>query len=124
MSYAHTQNFTSRQADSATAKKTLLERFKARPGPDAPIMRQRRAERQAVAEARLAREAEKAAADAELRRLAAIHAAERAEQERLAEVTRERERQAELAQIEAERPRKVLLEAVQYAQLRGAGRRR
>lgn len=124
MTYAHAQSFTGRQADSANAKKALLERFKARPGPDDPIMRQRRAERLAVAAARAEREVEKAAAVAKAARLAAIAEAERAEQERLAEIARESERQAELARIAAERPRKVLLEAVQYAQLHAAGKRR
>ena len=118
------RSFTDRQANSAAAKQALLERFKARPGPDDPIMQQRRAERQAVADARAVRDAEKAAARVEAERLAAIEAARLAEEERLAEIAREVERKAEQARRDAERPRKVLLEAVQYAQLRAAGKGR
>ncbi|SEG33404.1 DUF6481 family protein [Bosea lathyri] len=118
------RSFTDRQANSAAAKQALLERFKARPGPDDPIMQQRRAERQAVAEARAAREAEKAAARAEAERLAAIERARLEEEERLAEIEREIARKAEQARRDAERPRKVLLEAVQYAQMRAAGKGR
>ena len=118
------RSFTDRQSNSANAKKALLERFKARPGPDDPVMQQRRAEREAIAAARAEREAEKAAIRAEEERLAAIERARLAEEERLAEIAREAARKAEQAKRDAERPRKVLLEAVQYMQLRGAGKRR
>lgn len=118
------RSFTDRQANSAAAKQALLARFKARPGPDDPIMQQRRAEREAVATARAARDAEKAAARAEAERLAEIEAARLAEEERIAEIAREVARKAEQARRDAERPRKVLLEAVQYAQLRAAGKGR
>ena len=118
------RSFTDRQANSAAAKQALLERFKARPGPDDPIMQQRRAEREAVAAARAARDAEKAAARVEAERLAVIEAARLAEEERIAEIAREVARKAEQAKRDAERPRKVLLEAVQYAQLRAAGKGR
>jgi hypothetical protein len=118
------RSFTDRKANSAAAKQALLERFKARPGPDDPIMQQRRAERQAIADARAVRDAEKAAARVEAERLAAIEAARLAEEERLAEIAREVARKAEQARRDAERPRKVLLEAVQYAQLRAAGKGR
>lgn len=117
-------SFTDRQSSSAAAKKALLERFKARPGPDDPIMQQRRAEREAVAAARAAREAEKAAIRAEAERLAEIERLRLVEEERLAEIAREVERKAEQARRDAERPRKVLLEAVQYAQMRAAGKGR
>lgn len=117
-------SFSDRQSSSAAAKKALLERFKARPGPDDPIMQQRRAEREAVAAARAAREAEKAAARAEAERLAEIERLRLVEEERLAEIAREVERKAEQAKRDAERPRKVLLEAVQYAQMRAAGKGR
>jgi membrane protein involved in colicin uptake len=118
------RSFTDRKANSSAAKQALLERFKARPGPDDPIMQQRRAERQAIADARAVRDAEKAAARAEAERLAVIEAARLAEEERLAEIAREVARKAEQARRDAERPRKVLLEAVQYAQLRAAGKGR
>lgn len=116
------RSFTDRQSTSQNAKKALLERFKARPGPDDPIMQQRRAEREAVAQARAARDAEKAAARAEAERLAAIERARLEEEERQAEIQRELDRKAEQAKRDAERPRKVLLEAVQYAQMRAAGK--
>jgi len=122
--HSNHQSFADRRSDSANAKKALLERFKARPGTDDPIMQQRRAERQAVAEARAIREAEKAAARAEAERLALIERARLEEEERQAELAREAARQAEQARRDAERPRKVLLEAVQYAQMRAAGKRR
>ena len=118
------RSFSDRQSNSAAAKKVLLERFKARPGPDDPIMQQRRAEREAVSVARAARDAEKAAARVEAERLAEIERLRLVEEERLAEIAREVERKAEQARRDAERPRKVLLEAVQYAQMRAAGKGR
>jgi hypothetical protein len=118
------KNFTDRQSDSANAKKALLERFKARPGLNDPIMQQRRAERQAVADARAVREAEKVVARAEAERLAVIERARLEEEERQAELAREVARKVEQARLDAERPRKVLLEAVQYAQMRAAGKGR
>ncbi|RDJ21934.1 hypothetical protein DWF00_26775 [Bosea caraganae] len=124
MKFNQDRNFTDRASASASAKKALLERFKSRPGPDDPIMQQRRAEREAVTVARAARDAEKAAARAELERLAAIEHARLEEEERLAEIAREVARKAEQAKRDAERPRKVLLEAVQYAQMRAAGKGR
>lgn len=118
------QSFADRQVSSANAKKALLERFKARPKADDPIMIRRRTEREAVASARAEREAEKAAQRAQEERLAAIERERLAEQERQNELARQAARQAELAKIEAERPRKVLLEAVQYMQERTSGKRR
>lgn len=118
------RSFADRQANSANAKKALLERFKSRPGPDDPVMVQRRAERQAVAEARAAREAEKEAARIEQERLDEIARLEREEAERLAEIEREVQRKAEQAKRDAERPRRVLLEAMQYVEKRAAGKGR
>ncbi len=124
MFHTNHQNFIDRQSDSANAKKALLERFKARPGQNDPLMQRRRAERQAIAEARLVREAEKAAARADAERLALIEQARLEEEERQAELAREAERKAEQARLAAERPRKVLLEAVRYARMRAAGKGR
>ena len=118
------RHFTDRQANSANAKKALLERFKKRPGPDDPVMVQRRAEREAIAAARAERDAKKEAERLEAERIAAIEQAAREEAERLAEIEREVQRKAEQAKRDAERPRKVLLEAVQYMQMRTAGKRR
>ena len=118
------RSFTDRQSNSANAKKALLERFKARPGPDDPIVQQRRAEREAIAAARAEREAEKAKIRAEQERLEALERERIAEEKRQAEIAAEAARKAEQAKRDAERPRKVLLEAVQYMQMRAAGKRR
>jgi hypothetical protein len=118
------RSFTDRQSNSAKAKQALLERFKARPKADDPAMVQRREEREAIARARAEREAEKAKIRAEQERLAAIEQARIEEEKRQEEIAREAARKAEQAKRDAERPRKVLLEAVQYMQMRGAGKRR
>ncbi len=120
----NSQSFSDRQASSASAKKALLERFKARPKPDDPVMVHRRAEREAVATARAEREVEKARARAETERLEAIERARLEEAERQEELALQAAREAEAARLEAERPRKVLLEAVQYMKTRAAGKRR
>lgn len=118
------RSFTDRQSNSANAKKALLERFKARPKADDPVMVQRREEREAIAQARAEREAEKAKIRAEKERLEAIERARIEEEKRQEELAREVARKAEQAKRDAERPRKVLLEAVQYMQMRTAGKRR
>ena len=118
------RSFTDRQSNSANAKKALLERFKARPKADDPVMVQRREEREAIAQARAEREAEKAKIRAEKERLDAIERARIDEEKRQEELAREAARKAEQAKRDAERPRKVLLEAVQYMQMRTAGKRR
>ncbi|CAN7148508.1 DUF6481 family protein [Bosea sp. LjRoot237] len=118
------RHFTDRQANSANAKKALLERFKKRPGPDDPVMVQRRAEREAIAVARAERDAKKEAERLEAERLAALERAAQEEAERQAEIEREVQRKAEQAKRDAERPRRVLLEAVQYMEMRVAGKRR
>ena len=118
------RSFTDRQSNSANAKKALLERFQARPKADDPVMVQRREEREAIAQARAEREAEKAKIRAEKERLEAIERARIEEEKRQEEIAREVARKAEQAKRDAERPRKVLLEAVQYMQMRGAGKRR
>ena len=118
------RSFTDRQSNSANAKKALLERFQARPKADDPVMVQRREEREAIAQARAEREAEKAKIRAENERLEAIERARIEEEKRQEEIAREVARKAEQAKRDAERPRKVLLEAVQYMQMRTAGKRR
>lgn len=79
--------FLDRQTAAKNAKKDILEKFKAKPGPDDPEVRKREAERQAVAvkraEAQRARElakVEKKARDAQL----AIEAAAQAEHDKAA----------------------------------------
>lgn len=69
------RNFSDRRQTANEAKKALLEKFKARPSDDDPEVQARRAERQAIAEAREKREAERR----EQRRLEA----EREEREKL-----------------------------------------
>ena len=67
------------------AKRALLERFKAKPAADDPVVLARQAERKAILEARAIREAEKARLKQE--RLAR-EAAEKAEREAAAEQAR------------------------------------
>jgi Family of unknown function (DUF6481) len=93
--------FADRQKAAQQAKREILEKFRAQPGPDDPAVQQRQAEREAQAAARIkakeAREAEKAAKKAEEERLAAEAAAQLArEQEEAAarETALEAERKA------------------------------
>lgn len=118
------RSFTDRQSNSAKSKQALLERFQARPKADDPVMVQRREEREAIAQARAERDAEKAKIRAEQERLAALEVLRLEEEKRLEEIAKEVARKAEQAKRDAERPRKVLLEAVQYMQMRSAGKRR
>jgi Family of unknown function (DUF6481) len=118
------RTFQDRQKASVEAKAKMLERFKTRPAEDDPAIAKLRAERQAIAEARKAREAEREAA----RELARIAAAEQAAIEKAARDEAERlaaeARAAEEARLAAERPRKSLMDAVQYMQQRAAGKGR
>ena len=67
------------------AKKALLERFKAKPAADDPVVLARQAERKAILEARAIRDAEKARLKQEK---LAREAAEKAEREAIAEAAR------------------------------------
>jgi hypothetical protein len=102
-------NLQDRQTASAEAKKALLEKFRASPGPDDPAVMQRRAAREAMLAERAARvaqrEAAKRAHEAELAEQAAraAAAAEQAERE-AAELA------ARLAAEEAEREAALLAE--------------
>jgi Family of unknown function (DUF6481) len=92
-------SFADRQKAALEAKKNILNKFRAKPGPDDPAVMQRQAEREAQAalraKAKLAREAEKAE---KIRREAELAA------ETAAQLAREKEEAAarELA-LEAER---------------------
>jgi hypothetical protein len=78
-------NFGDRLNAAAAAKKAMLERFHARPGPDDPAVKEQRAARKAISDAREIRTAErKAAREAEAKRQAAEQAAREAEERRLA----------------------------------------
>lgn len=87
MSTAKYFKYQNRAADAAAAKQAMLERFKARPGPDDPAVVARQAELKAIEDARAAREAERLEAkQAELaRQKAEAAAAVAAEKARLAE---------------------------------------
>jgi hypothetical protein len=106
-------NFNDRMTTAANAKKALLEKFKAKPGPDDPEVAARLAERLAIAAAREIRAGErKAAREAELVRLAEVEAERQRqlaveEAERVAEAAAQRKRDAEAVvdslNLEAER---------------------
>ena len=85
-------DFGGRKDAAANAKKTLLEKFRAKPAADDPAVLERQAARRAVSEARAARNAERKAAKlaAEAAEKAAREAAEKAEQERVARETAEK----------------------------------
>src|ERR1700676_3358863 len=79
------QELSKRLDNSASAKKALLEKFRAQPKPDDPAVVDRNAASQLYIAAREARAAERQAArEAEAARLAAEHAASEAEAARLA----------------------------------------
>jgi hypothetical protein len=88
------KSLTDRLADKNAAKKALLEKMKARPGPDDPAVQARIAERKAIAEARAVREAAKAEAAEKAAIEKAAREAAAAEERRLeAERAAEEERQ-------------------------------
>ena len=122
------RTFQDRQQASHDAKAKMLERFKSRPAEDDPIIAKQRAQREAIAEARRAREAEREAIREAARQEAAAKAAaekaEREEAERIAAEKAEEFRIAEAARIKAEAPRKSLMDAVQYMQQRASGKGR
>ena len=93
--------FADRQKAAAQAKRDLLNKFRAQPGPDDPEMAKRRAEREAIAanreKARLAREAEKAEAkqrEAEAKAAEAARIAREKEEEAARQVAAEAEQKA------------------------------
>lgn len=89
--------FSDRLTNADKARAAMLERFRARPGPDDPAVIARKAEQAAIEAAREIRMAErKAAKEAEAVRLAAEQAAMAAEQK-----IREREAAAEKAAVAA-----------------------
>ena len=109
---------TDRLKAASEAKRNLLERFRAQPGPDDPAVQQRQAERKAIAEAREARIAErKAAREAEAARKAEEEAARKAE-----EAAREAAAAAEKI-AEAARARALLAEQKAARDARYAARK-
>lgn len=117
-------DFRERQKASINAKQALLERFKTKPAADDPEVAARRAERAAIAAARAEREAVKEAARRAAEEQARVEAEARKEAERLAAIQREAERKAEEERLAALRPRKVLMDAIQYAEMRAQGKKR
>ncbi len=103
---AHTRtNFDDRLSAAAAAKQALLDRFRARPGPDDPAEIARQAALKAISDARDVRNAErKAAKEAELARLAAEEAAKRVQAQIAAA-------EAKARAIAAEAERKALRDA-------------
>ncbi len=109
-------NFGDRMAASAKAKRAVLERFQARPGPDDPAVVEREAARQAVIAAREARMAERRAVrDAEAARIAEAQAALLAEQ---------KAREAALAQAAAEEAARQRAEQKRERDARYAARKK
>jgi hypothetical protein len=86
-------SFTNRLTSAANAKNALLERFRARPGPDDPAVVARRAEQAAIEAAREIRIAERKAAreaeDVELLASKAEEAARAAERAAEAKAARD-----------------------------------
>src|SRR5256714_9749588 len=83
-----TPDFRERRTSAAEARKTMLEKFRAAPGPEDPEFAKRQAERQEIQAARTVRAAEREAARK-------AREAERAEQARReAELAAEAESQA------------------------------
>ena len=94
-------SFADRQKAALEARKNILDKFRAKPGPDDPAVKQRQAEREAHAAARetarQAREAEKAARkvrEAEAAAAAAAQIALEKEEAAAAQAALEAERKA------------------------------
>lgn len=94
--------FADRQKAALEARKNILDKFRAQPGPDDPAVKQRRAEREAQAaardKARQARETEKAARkvlEAEAAATAAAQFAREKEEAAAAEAALKAARKAE-----------------------------
>jgi hypothetical protein len=111
-------NFSDRMAASAKAKRAVLERFQARPGPDDPAMIEREAARQAVIAAREVRMAERQAVrDAEAARVAEAQAALLVEQKAREAAA------AQAAAAEAARQRALEVERKRERDVRYAARK-
>jgi hypothetical protein len=99
-------DFSDRASSAAKAKQALIEKFRARPGPEDPAVQAKIAERLAVAAARELREQErKLAREAEAVRKAAEELERQAEVARRAveKTEEEKARKADLLAIEADR---------------------
>jgi hypothetical protein len=109
--------FADRQKAAQQAKKNLLNKFRAQPGPNDPTVAQRRAEREAIAARREKTRLEREAAKTEQKRREEEAAAAEA-----ARITREREEEAaRQAAIEAEQKAK---RDARYAARKAKGKKR
>ena len=88
-------NFSDRIKNSSTAKLALIDKMKNRPGPDDPRRQAIAAERKAVHDARLARQAEKQRLALELREREEEERRKREEEELAAALIREAELEAQ-----------------------------
>ncbi len=102
------KSLTERLQTSKQAKQELLQKFKTRPGPDDPIVKARRAERQEIAAARKARAQEKEAAKQRAEQ-------ERAELEALAKAEQEAARERELQEHIAREAEQKAIRDARYA---------
>jgi hypothetical protein len=97
--------FQDRQTEAANARKAQLEKFRARPDPDDPIVLEREAKRREIVEARKVRDAERERKrkiqEAEDAARKAAEEAARQEQLRLEAELQEQLRLEEIARLEA-----------------------
>jgi hypothetical protein len=110
-------SFADRQKAAQQAKQNILNKFRAQPGPDDPAVKQKLAEREAVAAARAkAKEAREATKAEQKRREQEAAAAE------AVRVAREKEEEAvKLAELEAEQKAK---RDARYAARKGKGKKK
>ena len=102
------KNLTDRLQTSKQAKQALLQKFKARPGPDDPAVRARQAKRQEISAAREARALEKEAAKQRAQQ-------ERAELKALAQAEQEAARERELQEHIAREAEQKAVRDARYA---------
>jgi hypothetical protein len=95
------KNFNDRREAAEKAKRALLEKFQARPGPDDPTVVARQEERKLIAEARAERERLREIAREEERKLQAEREAQRRAEE-LTRIAEEKAAAAAAAAAEAE----------------------
>lgn len=109
--------FADRQKAAQQAKKDLLNKFRAQPGPDDPEVAKRRAEREAVAAARTKQKMEREAAEAERKR--------REEEAAAAEAARiAREKEEEEARLAAQELEQKAKRDARYAARKNRGKKK
>ena len=109
--------FADRQKAAQQAKKDLLNKFRAQPGPDDPEVAKRRAEREAVAAARAKQKMEREAAEAERKR--------REEEAAAAEAARmAREKEEEEARLATQELEQKAKRDARYAARKNRGKKK